>query len=253
MKTFAVYNNKGGVGKTTATVNLGFAAARSGLRVVIWDLDSQAAATYYFRIKPKLRGGSTELMRKTRRLTDFVKATNYSDLDLIPAEFSNRYLDRILDNKNRSMHRLALVSRSLAEEYDLLLLDCAPSFSTLAENIFNAADALVIPLIPTTLSVRAYRQLENYIGKRTEPGPVLMPFFSMVDRRKKMHGEVVREFYKTNPEVMRTFIGYLSDVEKMGAHRAPVQAFARGSRAAGAFNLLWDEITGRLNDKDQKN
>ena len=246
MKILAVYNTKGGVGKTTATVNLGFAAARSGLRVVIWDLDAQAAATYYFRIKPRLRGGNSQLLKRKRKLTDFVKATNYPNLDLIPAEFSNRYMDRILDDKKRPLHRLAQVSRSLAADYDLLLFDCAPSFSTVAENLFNAADALLIPLIPTPLSVRAYGQLKRYIDKKPESPPRLLPFFSMVDRRKKLHCEIVRDFHRSNPEILRAFIGYKSDVEKMGMYRAPVQACAKGSKAASAFNLLWDEIDGKL-------
>ena len=246
MKILAVYNTKGGVGKTTAAVNLGYAAARSGLRVVVWDLDAQAAATYYFRVKPRVRGGNSELIRKRRKLTDFVKATNYPNLDLIPAEFSNRYLDRILDDKKQPAHRLARVSRSLVDDYDLLLFDCAPSLSTVAENVFNAADALLIPLIPTTLSVRAYQQLKRHIGRTVETGPRLMPFFSMVDRRKKLHREFVRDFHKDNPEVMRAFIGYRSEVEKMGTCRAPIQAFARTSGAAGAFNLLWNEIEREL-------
>ena len=246
MRTLAVYNTKGGVGKTTATVNLGFAAARTGLRVVIWDLDPQAAATYYFRIKPRLRGGSSELIRRKRKLTDFVKATNYPNLDLIPAEFSNRYLDRILDDRKQPLHRLARVSRSLAADYDLLLFDCAPSLSTVAENVFNAADALLIPLIPTPLSVRAYLQLRNHIGKNAEAAPRLLPFFSMVDQRKKLHREIVRDFHKGNPEIARAFIGYLSEVEKMAIYRAPVQVCPGSARASGAFNLLWDEINGKL-------
>ena len=246
MRILAVYNTKGGVGKTTATVNLGFAAAQSGLRVVIWDLDAQAAATWYFRIKPRLRGGNSELIRRKRKLLDFVKATNYPNLDLIPAEFSNRYLDRILDDRKQSLHRLAQVSRSLVDDYDLLLFDCAPSLSTVAENVFNAADALVIPLIPTVLSARAYAQLKSHIDKKEQTRPRLVPFFSMVDRRKKLHSEIVRDFHKDNPEVMRTFIGYLSEVEKMGTYRAPIQAYARTSKAAGAFNLLWNEIDGVL-------
>ena len=65
-------------------------------------------------------------------------------------------------------------------------------------------------------------------------------------RIKTLHSEIVRDFHKSNPEILRAFIGYLSEVEKMGTYRAPVQAFARTSRAAGAFNLLWNEINGEL-------
>ena len=246
MKILATYNVKGGVGKTTAAVNLGFAAANTGLRVLVWDLDSQAAATYYFRVKPKLRGGSKNLLSKKRDLTDFVKATNYANLDLIPAAFSNRLMDRILDDRKQPLHRLAWITRSLSHDYDLLLFDCAPSLSTVAENVFIAADALLIPLIPTPLSLRAYLQLKKHINNKPEFKTRLLPFFSMVDKRKKLHREIVLDFPKDNPEIMRTFISYRSEVERMGAYRAPVQVCARHSGAARAFNLLWDEINGRI-------
>ena len=246
MKILATYNIKGGVGKTATAINLGFAAANTGLRVLIWDLDPQAAATYYFRIRPKLRGGNRELLSKKRDLRDFVKATNYKNLDLIPAAFTNRYMDKILDDKKQPLHRLARVTRVLRNDYDLLLFDCAPSLSTVAENVFIASDALLVPLIPTPLSIRAYLQLKRYVKKKPEFKIRLIPFFSMVDRRKKLHREVVLDFHKDNSEIMRTFIGYHSEVERMGSYRAPVQVFAKGSGASRGFNLLWDEISGKL-------
>ena len=246
MKIAATYNIKGGVGKTAAAVNLGFAAASSGLRVLVWDLDPQAAATYYFRIKPKIHGGSNKLISKKAELTDFIKATNYPNLDLIPGDFSNRYMDLMLENKKHSGQRLGKVSSKLADDYDLLVFDCAPSISTVSENVFTAADALFVPLIPTHLSTRAYLQLKKYFKKHPGFDVNLIPFFSMVDRRKKLHRELVLNFYKDNPEIVRTFIGYHTEVEKMGEWRAPVQVFARQSDASRAFELLWKEIDARL-------
>lgn len=246
MKILACYNLKGGVGKTTATVNLGFAAAAAGLRVLIWDLDPQAAATYSFRVKPRLKGGSERLLGKKRQLMDFVKATNYPGLDLAPADFSHRYLDRLLADGKKPPRRLQWLAHSVSDHYDLLLFDCMPSLSTVADNVFVAADALLVPLVPTPLSLRTWALLKKYLASRPEFNTRLLPFFSMVDRRKSMHREVVLRFPRDNPETLRTFIGYQSDVEKMGARRAPVQTYARRSAAARAFALLWDEISEKV-------
>ncbi|MBF8269012.1 MAG: cobyrinic acid a,c-diamide synthase, partial [Gammaproteobacteria bacterium] len=120
------------------------------------------------------------------------------------------------------------------------------------ENVFLAADSLLVPLIPTYLSIRAYKQLQAYQQDQNDYRPLLMPFFSMVDKRRRLHCDLVEGFYQEHPEVMKIFISYSSIVEQMGHYRAPVQAFAASAPAAKAFFLLWHEIKKRL-DKSAKN
>lgn len=242
----ATYNLKGGVGKTTAAVNLSYAAARYARQVLVWDLDPQGAATYYFRIKPGTRGGARKILRKKNRLDDSIKATNYPRLELVPADFSNRNLDLRLAEMKHSRHRLEHTLAPVQGDYDFIFLDCAPSISMTSENIFTVARILLVPLIPTFLSLRAYLQLKSYLGKHDEYQVMLMPFFSMVDKRKQLHREIFQNFYKEHPEVLRVSIPYSSEVEQMGHYRAPVQTFAANSIAARSFDLLWYEIQRRL-------
>jgi len=246
MWVLATYNLKGGVGKTTASVNLSFAAARYTHQVLVWDLDPQGAATYYFRVKPRIKGGARKILHKKNRLEDSIKATNYPGLELVPADFSNRNLDLRLSEMKHSRDRLNRVLAPVREDYEYIFLDCAPSISITSENIFNVADVLLIPLIPTFLSIRAYLQLKSYLGKRDEYEVKLMPFFSMVDKRKQLHREIFQNFYKEHPEVLRVSIPYSSEVEQMGHYCAPVQTFAANSIAAKSFDLLWYEIQRRL-------
>ena len=84
MKVYATYNIKGGVGKTTTAVNLAYLAAASGRRTLLWDLDPQASATYLFRVKPRVKGGSRGLVSGKRPVDDAVKAADYDNLDLLP-------------------------------------------------------------------------------------------------------------------------------------------------------------------------
>lgn len=246
MWILATYNLKGGVGKTTAAVNLSYAAARYAQQVLVWDLDPQGAATYFFRIKPKIKGGAKKILSKNNRLYDSIKATNYPDLELVPADFSNRNLDLRLSEMKHSRHRLERTLNPVRGEYDFIFLDCAPSISITSENIFTATQVLLIPLIPTFLSIRAYLQLKSYLHKHDEYKVMLMPFFSMVDKRKQLHREIFQNFYKEHPEVLRIFIPYSSEVEQMGHYRAPVQTYAANSIAAKSFGLLWYEIRRRL-------
>jgi cellulose biosynthesis protein BcsQ len=132
------------------------------------------------------------------------------------------------------------------EDYDLIVLDCAPGISLVSENVFRASDALLLPLIPTFLSTRAYERLQRYFAKRPEITTQLLPYFSMVDRRRNLHKEVMESFTRTHPEALRAFIVYASMVELMGRFRAPLQIYAASSEPARAFDALWLEIEARL-------
>ena len=90
MKVFAIYNIKGGVGKTASSVNLAYLSALEGARTLVWDLDPQGAATFYFRVKPKVKGGGKKLIEGTGNLDPRIRGTDFDNLDLLPADFSYR-------------------------------------------------------------------------------------------------------------------------------------------------------------------
>ncbi|MEQ9330470.1 AAA family ATPase [Thalassobaculum sp.] len=246
MKVVACYNIKGGVGKTATAVNLAFVAAREGARVLVVDLDPQGAATFYFRVKPKVKGGGKGLVSGKRDLDDLIKATDHDRLDLIPADFSFRNLDLLLDAEKKSKKRLARQLKPLAGDYDYVILDCPPSVSLVSEAVFHAADALVVPLIPTTLSLRTYEQLGTFREEEKLTGLRLLPFFSMVDRRKTMHRDIVDSFPESHGEALPVSVPYSSVVERMGSERAPLAAFAPKSAPAAAYEMLWAEIARRI-------
>ena len=113
-------------------------------------------------------------------------------LDLLPADFSYRHLDLVLDKpEEAAATRSAACSARCADEYDLVILDCAPSISLVSESVFDAADLLLVPLVPATLSVRTFEQLQAFLDGQAERAPDVLAFFSMVDRRKRLHRELV--------------------------------------------------------------
>ena len=245
MKILASYNIKGGVGKTATAVNIAHLAARDGLRVLLWDLDPQAAASFLLRVRPRVKGGGAALIKGSRDLDAAIKGTDFERLDLLPADFTYRNLDLILDATKKPTQRLARLLRPLAAEYDLVVLDCPPGISLLSESVLHAADVLLVPLIPTTLSVRTLDQLSEFISGFNGHRPKVLAFCSMIDRRKRLHLEIAERLPTERPDVARTVIPALSLIERMSVERAPVTAFAPRSTAARQYAALWAELAQR--------
>ena len=242
MTTLALYSNKGGVGKTAAAVNLSYLAGQAGSRTLIFDLDPQSSATYYFRVKPKLKSGAKRFIKGGKQVDKNIKGTDYENLDLLPAAFSHRKLDVTFNELNRSKHQLGKILDPFKNKYDLIILDCPATISILAENIFNAADYTLVPLIPTTLSVRTHRQLLSFCKKNKYDLSKIYSFFSMVDKRKKMHRELMATVSKEFDGILPSVIPYLSQIERMGIQREPITAFLPESAASKAYQGLWENI-----------
>lgn len=243
MKTFATYNIKGGVGKTSAAVNLAALAARDGQRTLLWDLDPQGAATFLFRVRPKVKGGGKALVRGRQPVAGLVKGTDIDNLDLLPADFSYRHLDLVLDHTKKPGRRVAKLLAPLAAEYDVAFLDCAPSISLVSESVIDAVNTLLVPLIPSTLSLRTLDQLTDFLG--TVPGdrrPEVVSFFSMVDRRRRLHREVVENLPRERQGIARSVIPGAAIVEQMGIRRMPVVMSHPSSPASLAYAALWVEV-----------
>ena len=244
MKTLATYNIKGGVGKTSAAVNLAYLAARGGRRTLLWDLDPQGAASYLLRVRPRVKGGGKALIRGKRTLDQAAKPTEFANLDLVPADLTYRHLDLVLDAAKRSTERIARLLDPLEDAYDLAVLDCPPGISLASENVLHAADVLLVPLIPTTLSVRTLEQLGELAAELEFP-PALFPFFTMVDGRKRLHREVVERLRAERQDLAATVIPARSVVEQMSVHRAPLPVFAPRSRVTRCYEELWAELRAR--------
>lgn len=244
MKILGVYSIKGGVGKTTTAVNLAYLAAADGRRTLIWDLDPQGAASYYFRVKPKVKGGGSALLRRKREPDAVIKGTDFERLDLLPADFSYRNLDILLHRAQRHPRaQLERLLRRLRRAYDLVILDCPPSISMTARNIFRAAGTLLVPVVPSPLSARTLTQLDDFLAAEKIIDKVdLLPFFSMVEPGRDLHSNTIQRLTSVYPAILHTRIPRAPEVELMGLQRMPLPAYAPADAATCAYRALWSEL-----------
>ncbi len=195
-----------------------------------------AAASFYYRVKPKVKGGAKKLLKGKHPLAEAIKETEYPYIDLLPADFSTRNMDLLLEDKSSKQ------LKNLAEEYDYVFIDAPPGISLLSENIFNAADFILLPMIPSPLSVRSYEMVKTYFAEHELKMQKIIPFFTLIDARKTIHKQTIIAQQKDNKHILQTGIPYSSDMEKMGIHQAPVATFAPQGKAAMAYSNLWKEV-----------
>ncbi len=248
MPIIALYHIKGGVGKTAAAVNLSYLAAQDEDRTLLIDLDPQSSASFYFRVRPSKNLKSRLLLKGGKKVDNNIKGTDYKNLDILPSTLSYRKLDLRLNSAKKSKMRMKLILQPFEKEYRFIFIDCPPNITLVSENIFNAADILLVPVIPTTLSILTYEKLCQFFKDQKLDQTKILTFFSMVEKRKKMHREIMSEMFEQDKgNFLKSYIPYSADIENMGIYREPVVCFKQNSIASKSYQEIWNGLKQVLN------
>lgn len=244
MRSIAVCSLKGGVGKTATAVNLAWHAANQGYPTLLWDLDAQAASSWYLKALPTEEFKASRLVKDKITLGSLVQSTSFENLDIIPSDLSMRKIDTLLaDHKQNLLTEWLSI---LGESYKVIILDCPPTLSHLTQSLLEACDKILAPALPTHLSFASIQHMLAFMEDKNIPVKKLHPVLTMIDRRKKLHQEFLQKARKELGRKPLGFIPYASDVEKMGEYRAPLGAFAPRCPAAIAYQLLWENVNQKV-------
>ena len=241
MTTIAVYSPKGGVGKTTLAVNLAWSAASlSHRRTLLWDLDGQASASWLLGHDGGAGASAGSVLTRGVDPRALVVRTPYDRLDLLPADVSLHGLDIVFHGLARK-RRLQRIVEDLARDYDRIVIDCPPGLTETTDQMLRAADVVVVPVIPSPLARRALDAVSAHLGRRKGLSVTLAPVFSMVDRRRSLHGAALAD----HPQW--PVIPMASVMEQMTQRRAPLGAFTpTGSPVLQAVADLWRRVEREL-------
>ena len=251
-KIFAIANQKGGVGKTTTTLNLAAAIAEAGFKVLVMDLDPQGNASTGLGSHADARAFTTyDVLVGTQVEPRFIQKTDIENIDLVPSTTDLSSADiELASAKNRSEMLRKVLSNSDLLKYDYILLDCPPSLNVLTVNALIAAHALIIPLqseffaleglSQLLMSVREVRDLGNP-DLRIE-GVVL----TMYDARNRLSLQVEEDARENLGElVFKTVIPRNVRISEAPSFAMPVLSYDSRSKGAEAYRALAQEILAR--------
>ena len=232
------------MGKTASAVNLAYLAAKEDYETLIWDLDPQGSgcsSSFYFNIRPTTKKQNEKLLSEKLSVEEAIQPTIYPNLSIIPTDISSNNTNILLNETKQSKKKISSILSSIKKDFDVVILDCPPGLELLHEAVFFGADWILMPNIPTTLSINAFEIVKTHFKENNLDVSKLKSFFSMFDSHKNLHKNIIQQFFN-NKIFFKNFIPYLSDIEQMGIYKAPLETFAKSSYAAACYRSLWEEI-----------
>lgn len=256
-RTIAISNQKGGVGKTTTTINLGAAMAASGSNVLLIDLDPQGNASTGLGLMPEDREVTAyDVLLEETSINEAIWKTEVDSLHLVPStvDLSSADIELMSNEKRSYLLADALLPAATGGEYDFILIDCPPSLNLLTVNAMVAADSVLVPLQSEFFALEGLSQLMLTIREiRSTANPKLRiegVLLTMFDRRNNLSQQVEADARANLGDlVFNTIVPRNVRVSEAPSFALPVLQYDPNSAGAKAYLALASEILQRQNTK----
>ena len=246
----AVYNQKGGVGKTTTSVNLALALAALGKSVVLIDFDPQSSATSNFLLKDKARVGINDLLSQETFVEDAITPTSFDGLSMIVGARKLYSLEHALDARGGSQRGLRKALHFSRNPPDYVVIDCPPALGHLAAGALAASDRLVLPVFPGRYALDGLKRtlsVVEHIQKGMNPNLTVAGVLMLSITNDEVGRDSLTLLRSEVPDLLfRTAVPYDVDVVKATYRRMPAAIFSPEGRTTLRFLALgWEIIHGR--------
>ncbi|WP_028669237.1 ParA family protein [Saccharospirillum impatiens] len=246
MKVVAIHSQKGGVGKTSITLNLAHEAMSYGFETLVIDMDAQGSATFLLGqgSAPRLR--AKDWLKSDIDWNSFIETTPYNGVYILPARKGLRKLDRLMSDAVSAKHLKQLL-KSLKKQFDLVLIDCPAGINTVTEQAYRAADLVLVPLTPTPLCLQSYADLEDYATREinVEAGNIA-PFFNRVNQRLALHRECLGSFAAGQALPPLGWVRSTTLMERMALNKQAVTDSHPEHPVSKDIDELWKAVVRRL-------
>ena len=238
------------MGKTTTSVNLACYLAKSGLSVLLWDLDPQGGSSFFFSKQNHNINTHSRLFDRYITIYDVIHATNSYQIDVISNDplFSDQFITHASRMTTVNFSNNELVKITLAEvedDYDVCILDCSPGRFMLHDNVFNAADLLLIPNLPAPLSIYCNNMLMDSLQEDKDMAKKVLSFYNMVQVHKTLHKQYL-DNRKDASWMLNNYIPFYTDIELITLTKESLFHQPKECKAHSYYQTLWQEICERM-------